>query len=106
MVDEPSGQDPLGEDARIVSLDGRLDAARQREAERTRSPQQGQDAGYDSANKVLAELLGGIIGGVAIGLVIDWLIGKGTHWGLLVMMFLGIIVAFRNIFRISNRRSD
>ena len=36
-----------------------------------------------------------------------WLGFAGTTpWGLLVMMFLGIFVAFRNIIRNSNRRPD
>ena len=39
------------------------------------------------------------------GWVIDRFAGT-SPWGLLVMMFLGIIVAFRNIIRISNRRPD
>src|ERR1043166_2736205 len=106
MSDEPPGREPIGEDVRIDSLEDRLAAAREREEQRTVGRQQGLDASYRAGNRVLAELLGGIVGGVAIGLVIDWLIGNGTHWGLLVMMFLGIIVAFRNIFRISSGRSD
>jgi len=106
MVDEPSGQDPIGEDARIDSLERRLEAAQQREAVRTGSKQQGTDANYRLGNRVLAELLGGMIGGAAVGWVIDLIVGNGTHWGLIVMLFLGIGVAFRNIIRISNRRSD
>ena len=106
MSDEPSGREPIGEDVRIDSLEDRLAAAREREDRRTANPQQGLDAGYRTGNRVLAELLGGIVGGAAIGLVIDWLIGNGTHWGLIVMLVLGIVVAFRNIFRISSGRSD
>src|ERR1043166_7879967 len=101
MSEEPPGRDPIGEDARIDSLEDRLAAAREREEQRIGSNQEGLDASYRAGNRVLAELLGGIVGGAAIGLVIDWLIGNGTHWGLLVMLFLGIIVAFRNIFWIS-----
>mgnify|MGYP000609024319 CR=1 FL=1 len=84
------------------SLERRLKAAKEREAERTGSTQQGTDANYRLGNRVLAELLGGIIGGLAIGWVIDLFAGT-RPWGLLVMLFLGIIVAFRNIIRISNR---
>ena len=58
------------------------------------------DAGYRLGNRVLAELLGGMIGGALIGWVIDRFAGT-SPWGLLVMLFLGIIVAFRNIIRIS-----
>lgn len=105
MSDEPSGRDPIGEDARINSLEDRLNAAREREEERTGNRQQGLDAGYRMGNRVLAELLGGIVGGLLIGWVIDRFAGT-SPWGLLVMLFLGIVVAFRNIFRISSGRSD
>ena len=106
MSEETPGRDPIGEDARIDALEERLKAAREREEQRNRPQVQGADAGYKLGNRVLAELLGGLIGGAAIGLVIDWLVGNGTHWGLLVMLFLGIVVAFRNIWRIANRRPD
>ena len=56
-------------------------------------------------SKVLSELIGGIGGGALIGWVIDHFAGT-SPWGLLVMMFLGIIVAFRSIIRISSRRPD
>lgn len=105
MNDEQPGQDPIGEDARIDSLDARLKAAREREDERNRPTVQGTDANYRLGSRVLAELLGGLIGGALIGWVIDRFAGT-SPWGLLVMLALGIIVAFRNIIRISNRRPD
>lgn len=105
MSSDPSGQEPNGADARIESLDRRLAEAKQREAERTGVKQQGADANYRLGNRVLAELVGGMVGGSAIGWVIDLIAGT-KPWGLLVMLFLGTIVAFRNIIRISNRRSD
>ena len=107
MTEEPSARDPIAEDARIDALDRRLQAAREREDERNR-PSAGStagDANYRMGSKVLSELIGGIGGGALIGWVIDHFAGS-TPWGLLVMMFLGIIVAFRNIIRISNRRPD
>ncbi len=105
MSSDPSGQEPNGADARIESLDRRLAEAKQREAERTGVKQQGADANYRLGNRVLAELVGGMVGGSAIGWVIDLIAGT-KPWGLMVMLFLGTIVAFRNIIRISNRRSD
>lgn len=105
MNDERSGREPIGEDARIESLDARLKAAREREEERNRPKVQGADANYRLGSKVLAELLGGLVGGGLIGWVIDRF-ADTSPWGLLVMLFLGIIVAFRNIIRISNRRPD
>ena len=106
MIDEPDARNPVGEDARLDALDERLRAAREQEEKRTK-PVAGAEAdeNYRAGNRVLAELLGGIVGGVFLGWVIDHFAGTAP-WGLLVMMFLGIFVAFRNIIRMSNRRPD
>jgi len=104
MSDEKPAREPIGEDARIDALEQRLSAANEREEQRNRPRVQGADANYKLGNRVLAELLGGLLGGAVIGWVIDYFAGT-SPWGLLVMLFLGIIVAFRNIIRISNRRS-
>ena len=106
MNDDPNARDPIGEDARIDALDVRLSAAREREDRRNR-PVAGMetDANYRMGNQVLAQLLGGIGGGAFLGWVIDHFAGT-SPWGLLVMLALGIIVAFRNIIRISTRRPD
>jgi len=106
MSDEKPARDSLGEDARIDALEERLNAAREREEERTRPAAGAEaDANYRLGNRVLAELIGGIGGGAFIGWVIDWAAGT-SPWGLLAVMALGIIVAFRNIIRISTRRPD
>lgn len=105
MSDDKPDWDPIGEDARIDALEARLKAAREREDQRNRPKIRGADSSYKLGNRVLAELLGGLIGGALIGWVIDRFAGT-SPWGLLVMLFLGIVVAFRNIIRISSRRSD
>ncbi|KHL26715.1 hypothetical protein PK98_03680 [Croceibacterium mercuriale] len=105
MNDDQSARDPDGGDARIDALGQRLKAAQEREEERNRPRGTGADASYKLGNRVLAELLGGILGGAVIGWVIDHFAGTAP-WGLLVMLFLGIVVAFRNIIRISSRRPD
>ncbi len=105
MSDEPPTRDSIGEDARIDALEERLRAAREREDQRNRPRAQGTDANYRLGNRVLAELLGGMLGGAVIGWVIDAFAGTAP-WGLMVMLFLGIGVAFRNIFRIAGRRPD
>ena len=107
MNDEPNARDPIGEDARIDSLERRLQAAREREEQRNRpsGSAAGADANYRMGSKVLSELIGGIGGGALVGWVIDRF-ADTSPWGLLVMLFLGIAVAFRNIIRISNRRPD
>ena len=106
MQDDPNARDPIGEDARIDALEKRLQAAREREDERNR-PKAGMevDENYRIGNRVLAELLGGIGGGAFLGWGID-IFPRTSSPGLLVMMFLGIFVAFRNIIRISGRRPD
>jgi len=101
-----NGSDPeLGsEDSRLVSLNKRLDRAEAAEAKRTAvnaGPE--SDANYRLGNRVLAELLGGIGGGALVGWTIDYFVGTAP-WGLLVVLFLGVAVAFRNIFRIANIR--
>ncbi|AWW75040.1 ATP-binding protein [Erythrobacter sp. KY5] len=101
MSDEKPAQEPIAEDARIDALEARLKAAREREDQRNRSKVQGADANYRSGNRVLADLLGGILGGSVIGWAVDALFGT-LPWGLLVGLFLGIGVAFRNIIRAAN----
>lgn len=105
MSDEQTDAEPIGEDARLSRLNARLDAARQQEAARKPAPdREKSDASYRLGNRVLAELLGGLAGGAFIGWVIDQFAGT-RPWGLLVMLFVGMGVAFRNIIRISNGRS-
>ena len=106
MNDEPPARDPVGEDARIDALEQRLKAAREREEERSKPVLGAEaDANYRMGSRVLAELIGGIGGGAFVGWVIDHFAGT-SPWGLLVVMALGIFIAFRNIIRNSNRRPD
>ncbi len=105
MSDEKPAGEPIAEDARIDALEARLKAAREREDNRNRPKVQGTDANYRSGNRVLADLLGGILGGSVIGWAIDVLFGT-LPWGLLVGLFVGIGVAFRNILRSANTRPD
>lgn len=105
MTDDRPAREPVGEDTRIDALEDRLKAAREREDERNRPQQKGADANYKLGNRVLAELIGGLVGGALIGWVIDRFAGT-SPWGLLVMLFLGTVVAFRNIIRISSRPPD
>lgn len=102
MSDEKPAREPIGEDARIDALEKRLAAAREREEMRNRPQVRGSDRSYRLGNRVLAELIGGPLGGAVIGWTIDWFAGT-SPWGLLVMLFAGFIVAFRNIIRLSNR---
>ena len=76
----------------------RLKRAEAVEQVRTGTTQTGTDDNYRLGNRVLAELLGGLIGGALFGWLIDRIAGT-SPWGLLGMLFMGIVVAFRNIIR-------
>ena len=101
MSEEKPAREPIGEDARIDALEQRLKAANEREDERNRPRVKGADANEKLGNQVLAHLVGAPLGGAFIGWAIDALAGT-SPWGLLVMLFFGIVVAFRNIIRISS----
>ena len=105
MMSDNSGQDGKGKsDARLVSLDMQLKAARKAEAERS-GQDQAPAKGMRQGNRVLTELIAGPAGGALLGWFLDRLFGTAP-WILLVAMFLGIVVAFRNIIRISNERPE
>lgn len=96
--------DPIREDARLDALDERLQRARTEEAVRSGEARDKGEGDYNLGSRVLAELVGGMVGGALIGWVLDRFLGT-SPWLLLTLLFLGIASAFRNIIRISNRRS-
>jgi ATP synthase protein I len=105
MGSDNSAQDGVGQkDPRLDSLDMQLKQVRKAEAERT-----GQDAppakGMRQGNRVLTELIAGPAGGALVGWLFDRLFDTAPAL-LLVCMFLGIAVAFRNIYRISQERPE
>jgi ATP synthase protein I len=103
MNDDRPDLAPIGKDERAKSLDARLHAARAREAgQPVPDTVKASDDSYRAGNRVLADLLGGIAGGLFLGWVIDQFAGT-RPWGLLVMLFFGIFVAFRNIVRNSGQ---
>lgn len=104
MAEDKPGLDPIAEDARLASLDERLKQAKSDEAVRTGEARYESEAGSRLASRVLAELIGGMVGGALIGWVLDRFLGT-SPWFLLGLLFLGIAAAFRNIFRISAKRS-
>ncbi len=106
MAENETGQDPERvEDQRLTSLDERLQAVHHAEQVRTGLAQKKPDKGYSQGNRVLTELIAGLVGGGLMGWLFDRWLGT-TPWLLLVMLFLGMGVAFRNIIRISNERPE
>jgi ATP synthase protein I len=104
MAADENAQDPkLPPDARLDSLEQRLERAKEREAVRSgKAP--AADANEQMGQKVLSLLLGGLLGGALIGWLIDSWRGEG-HLFLVVGVVLGIIGGFWSIFKIANRRS-
>ena len=87
----------LPPDARLESLDQRLERAQAAEAERTN---QAVDPNLRMGQQVIGHLIGGPLGGGLIGWGLDYLLGT-RPWLLLTMLFLGFGVGIRNVIRIS-----
>lgn len=107
-ADKPEEAPEGGEDPRLASLDERLKAAHRTEAERTApkgadSPFTGK--GVSQGNRVLSTLIGAPLGAMLIGWLADNLLGTAP-WAMLAMLFLGIISAFVQIWRISQERAE
>ena len=99
MAEDETDEVPkLPPDARLESLDERLDRLQREEAARTAKPQ--PDTSYQTGQLVLSNLIGAPAGGFVIGFVLDkWL---GTQpWLLLIMLFLDFVGAFVNVMWIS-----
>jgi ATP synthase protein I len=103
MTEDETGQEPKSpEDARLESLEERLQRAQAKEAERTgKAPP--ADANEQLGQRVLSTLLGGLFGGAVIGWLLDGWLGTG-HLLLVVMMVLGTVGGFWSIIKLSSRR--
>jgi ATP synthase protein I len=99
MAEEETDEVPkLPPDARLESLDERLDRVQRREAEEARKKQ--VDPNMRAAQLVIGYLIGGPLGGGLLGWGLDSLFHT-KPWLTLVMLFLGFAVGVRNILRIS-----
>jgi ATP synthase protein I len=98
---ETHGHGTIGHDQRLGRLDAQLDRLQRAEQVRTAASRQTADASERMGNRVLADLIGGIAGGALLGWLADRLLNTAP-WGLLTLLALGVIVAFRNIFRLTN----
>ncbi|HEU0067449.1 MAG TPA: AtpZ/AtpI family protein [Sphingomonas sp.] len=106
MAEDGPGREFHGaDDPRLSALDERLREVRVKEAARTGQVAPSAERGYSQGNRVIAALIGSLVGGALIGWLIDRWFGTAP-WGLIVMLFLGIAVAFRQIIRISTERPE
>ena len=94
-IDEAAKLPP---DARIESLDERLDRAQRREAEEANKNR--VDPNMRVTQLAIGYLIGGPLGGGLLGWGLDSLFGT-RPWIMLVMLFLGFGVGVRSILRIA-----
>ena len=92
----------MSDDQRPDDLDRRIADAK---AAAQREPAPKPAKGYSQGSRVLAELIGAPIGGGVIGWALDYWLGT-SPWLLLILLALAIVVAFRNIFRISKEQAE
>jgi ATP synthase protein I len=101
MAEDDSEEAPkLPPDARLESLDERLDRLQQAEARRDARKQ--GDAGNRAGRLVVSQLVGGPVGGAIVGWVLDQWLGTAP-WLLLGLMFVGFAGGFISVMRISGR---
>ena len=101
MAEGDTGEAPkLPPDARLESLDQRLDQLQRREAEKTAAAE--DDAGNRAGRLVVNQLIGGPLGGGIVGWVLDRWFGTAP-WLMLGLMFIGFAGGFINVIRISNK---
>lgn len=101
MAEDDTDEVPkLPPDARLESLDERLDRLQQAEAKRTAKRQ--PDASYQAGQLVLSQLVGCPLGGGIVGWLLDRWFGT-MPWLTLVFLFLGFAVGFWNVIRIANK---
>ena len=99
MAEDETDEDPkLPPDARLESLDERLDRLQQAEAAKARRKQ--VDPAWRTGQLVLSHLVGAPLGAGILGWLLDrWL---GTRpWLMLVLLFVGFAVGVFDVLRIS-----
>jgi ATP synthase protein I len=109
MAEDENGEVPkLPPDARLESLDERLDRLQQAEAKRIDRVQQ-PSPGTRVAQQAFGHLIGAPVGGAVIGWGLDSLAALAGHRTfplfLLLMLFFGFGVGVRNVIRITDTRT-
>lgn len=107
VTDDPDEVPDGGEDPRLSSLDDRLREAHQAKdklaPKEIGNPFAGK--GVSQGNRVLSALIGTPLGSLIIGVAIDRLAGTKPK-AMLAMLFLGIIAAFVQVWKISQERAE
>jgi ATP synthase protein I len=99
MAEDETGEVPkLPPDARLESLDERLDRLQQAEAKRTARVQ--PNPNLRIGQQVLGQLIGAPAGGFLLGLGLDSLFRTRPLF-MLLFLFVGFGVGLRNLIRIS-----
>ena len=103
MAADETGQDPTSpQDARLDSLEERLERAKSEEAVRTgKAPK--ADGNEQLGQKVLSYLIGGLLGGALIGWVLDKVFDTGNLL-LIVGIVLGAAGGFWSIIKLSLKK--
>ena len=96
--DDTDEASKLPPDARLESLDRRLDQLKQAEAKKEVKAQ--GDPNYRIGQLVLSHLVGAPAGGFIIGFALDKFLGT-KPWLMLLFLFLGFGVGVRNVLQIS-----
>ena len=95
----------MPDDRSMDDLDRRIASARAAEEARTGDAPAVTGKGYGQGSRVLMELIGAPLGGGVLGWALDrWF--NTSPWFLLILLTLAVIVAFRNIYRISKESAE
>lgn len=100
-----SDDNPKADDPRLDSIDDRLDRLDSALRPKKAGGAVEADPNYRMGSRVLADLIGGVAGGLLFGWLFDSWLGT-SPWLMLVFLFLGIIVAFRNILRLTSKTAE
>lgn len=102
MAENEPWQEPKSpQDARLASLDERLDRAQAEEAARTGQTGGAIGRGQNQGMRILSVLVSYPAGSALIGWVIDR--AAGTRWVMLAMLFLGFGAAMWEVWKISQQ---
>ena len=108
MAADENGEDASSpQDARLTSLEQRLDRIKRDEALRgdAKTTAESQRLIRSVGSRILSDLIGLPFGGGLIGWLLDRWFGT-TPWIMLVGLFFGFGLAVRSVMRVANHRSQ